>query len=105
MRADKFIKMHLRSIGGIMKIASAAIITSNLNNINNMSINRNDINMNNSHMDRNINKEIEKNEDMHQFENWMNKGKTEILRQNEETNENIESSEHRKLCNTLTNSK
>lgn len=51
MRADKFIKMHLRSIDGTMKIASAAIITFNLSNTNNMSINRNDINMDNSHMD------------------------------------------------------
>lgn len=53
----------------------------------------------------NINKEIEKNEDMHQFENWMNKGKTEILQQNEEMNENTKISEHRKLRNILTNSK
>lgn len=29
MRADKFIKMHLRSIDGTMKIAFAAIVTSN----------------------------------------------------------------------------
>lgn len=52
-----------------------------------MSINRNDNNnMNTNHKDNNINKETDKNKDVHQFENWMSKGKTEI--QNEEINEN-----------------
>lgn len=87
MRADKFIKMHLRSIDGTMKIASAAIITLNINDTNNnfMNIKRNDniINQN----DSNIDKEIDENDDMHQFENWMNEGKTEhLLQQNKEIN-------------------
>lgn len=109
MRADKFIKMHLRSIDGTMKIASAAIVTSNINDTNNnvMSINRNDNNMNINHTDNNISKGINKNEDMHQFENWMNKGKTEtyLLQQNEETNENNKLSDHTKSPNSLTNKK
>lgn len=55
MRTDKFIKMHLRSIDGIMKIASTAIITLNINDTNNnfMNIKRNDniINYNDSNID------------------------------------------------------
>lgn len=91
MRADKFIKMHLQSIDGTTKIASAAIITSNMNEINNndviQNIKHNDTNI--EHNEDNINTEIDENEDMHQSENWMNRGKTEISGlQNEEKNMN-----------------
>lgn len=103
-----------------MKIASAVIVTSNINDTNNnvMCINRNmndnnDNNMNTNHSGSNINKEINENEDMHQLKNWMNKGKTEThsLQQNEETNENNKLLDHtksrksRKSPNSLTNSK
>lgn len=70
-----------------MKIASSAIIT-DMNNIND---NVKDSNNSGNNINIDINsKEIDENEDMDQFENWMNKGKIKMdfVQRNNESKEN-----------------